>query len=84
MIIEYEFGGDDIHPADDFEYEIDYKDFRYYIKTKLSDMDKKSLIELILNADIDEFLFDYFYEEIYDEFYGEAYEQFNNKGSWDI
>ena len=59
---------------EDFEYNVDKSDIRLCIKTLLSDMDKKSLIEIIIDSVMDEDLFDYFEDEIKDYFEYDAME----------
>lgn len=59
---------------EDFEYNVDKSDIRLCIKTLLSDMDKKSLIEIIIDSVMDEDLFDYFEDEIKDYFEYDAIE----------
>lgn len=59
---------------EDFEYDVNKSDIRLCIKTLLSDMDKKSLIEIIMDSVMDEDLFDYFEDEIKDYFEYDAME----------
>lgn len=67
MEIKYEFG------EDDFTYTADWHDVREEVKRLLSDMDKKSLIELLLEQDHIE---DYFDWELEEAFKADAYEMY--------
>ena len=53
MIIKYEFG------EDEFNYEVDWYDVKTELKRIMSDMDKKSLIDLLLEQDGIEDYFDW-------------------------
>ena len=64
----YEMGGDDIHPADDFEYYPDDAEVEEVIEEELNKMSKEELIELIRNnIDITD-LEEYFEAEITEAF----------------
>lgn len=83
MRIIYEFGGDDINPPKEYEYNIEYKDFCFYIKTLLSDLDKNNLIDIIMDSDPD-YLLKYFYDDVFDHFQDRAFEEFENEENYSI
>lgn len=72
MIIKYEFGGDDIHPSDDFEFWAVDDEVDYVIQKELFRLDRKELVDLILwNVDR-EVMLDYFEKEIKETFEEDA------------
>ena len=83
MRIIYEFGGDDINPPKEFEYDVNHRDFHTYIKQLLSDMDKKTLIDIIMDND-PEYLLNYFEDDVYEHFKDDAYEEFENEENYSI
>lgn len=76
MIIEYEFGGDDIHPADDFEFWVVDDEVDCVIEKELFRLDKKELVDLIWwNVDRD-VLLDYFEKDIKEAFEEDAEKEY--------
>ena len=78
MIIEYEFGGDDIHPADDFEYEVDdreLEDALYDIMMSKA-IDKLELVDYIIWNTDRENLCLYFEKELKEMFEQSAHDQY--------
>lgn len=78
MIIKYEFGGDDIHPADDFEYEVDDRelDDALYDIMMSKDVEKSELVDYIIwNTDREDLCL-YFERELKEMFEQSAHEQY--------
>ena len=74
MIIKYTFG------EDEFNYEVDWYDVKTELKRIMSDMDKKSLIELLLEQDGIEYYFDC---ELEYAFESDAREMYKESRSYD-
>ena len=72
-IIRYWFGDDD------FEFELSNYDLRTFIKTRLSDYDKKSLIEFIVENVSDDDLYYCFEEELKEHYENNAYEIYKQR-----
>ena len=74
MTIKYTFG------EDEFNYEVDWRDVKTELKRIMSDMDKKSLIDLLLEQDGIE---DYFEWELEDAFEHDAREMYKESRFYD-
>ena len=75
----YEMGGDDIHPADDFEYYPDDAEVEEVIESELKRMSKNELIELIRNnIDITD-LEEYFEPELIEAFRDSAEREYKEE-----
>ena len=76
MIIKYEFGGDDTHPADDFEFLAVDDEVDCVIEKELFRLNKKDLVDLILwNVDR-KVMLDYFEKEIKEAFEEDAIQDY--------
>ena len=66
--IKYYFG------EDLFEFPLDKHELRLYVKERLSDWDKNSIIDFVVENISDKDLFDIFYDDLHDEYENEAFE----------
>lgn len=81
MIIKYEFCGDDIHPADDFDYEVDNDELHDALYDIMMDKDieKQELVDYILfNCDKDDLCL-YFERELREAFEDAAHEEYTEE-----